>query len=58
MGDTTKVRWPVIKDLPEEERQPFSDWLYGQTVPLNADGSWGYYACDYERWKAGLPVID
>ena len=29
--------WPRITDLPEEEREPFSKWLMGQTVPLNDD---------------------
>ncbi len=39
----------------------FSDWLYGQTLPLVEDDEtptdWAYYD-DYLRWANGLPVID
>jgi hypothetical protein len=39
----------------------FSDWLYGQTLPLVEDDvnptDWAYYS-DYLRWVNGLPVID
>lgn len=39
----------------------FSDWLYGQTLPLVEDDKnptdWAYYA-DYLRWVNGLPIID
>lgn len=54
--------WPRIKDLPEEERIPFFNWLKGQTVPLIDNIPWeeqdGYFPWDYERWKARLPIID
>lgn len=52
--------WGKIRDLPESERAPFEKWLYGQTRPLfdNGDIEDAYYLWDYERWKAGLPVID
>ena len=55
--------WPRVGDLPENERLPFSLWLNGQTRPVGDtsvpqdQGDW-YYSWDYERWKAGLPVID
>ena len=51
-------KWPVIEDLPKPEQKPFAEWLIGQTVPMNDDGTVGYFIHDYERWKAGLPVID
>jgi NOL1/NOP2/fmu family ribosome biogenesis protein len=47
-------KFPVIEDLPEEEQAPFREWLIGQTVPVNDDGSHGYYQWDYERWKRGM----
>ena len=53
------MEFPRIKDLPEEEQEPFSKWLRGQTRPMNeGDPSPAYYQWDYDRWKAGLPVID
>jgi len=58
MTEKAKREWPVIEDLPEHEQKPFYEWLRGQTCPVNEDGSHGYYQWDYERWKAGLPVID
>lgn len=45
---------PIIDDLPEEERDPFSEWLAGQTRPQNMDGTSGYWPHDYDRWKAVL----
>jgi hypothetical protein len=49
------VSWPRIRDLPESERQPFSEFLWGQTLPL-IDGvpmaeQDGYYPWDYDNWK-------
>jgi len=39
----------------------FNKWLYGQTLPLVADNEtptdWAYL-WDYERFVAGLPIID
>ena len=51
-------QWPLIKDLPEDERMPFYDWLTHQARPINHDGTVGYYPIDYEAWKAGLPPLD
>jgi len=45
---------PLISDLPEDEQEPFGKWLGGQTVPSPN----GYYQDDYDRWKAGLPIVD
>lgn len=57
-----QMNWPRIRDLPEEERVQFIHWLLSQTRPwldgVPEDEQDGYYQCDYERWKAGLPVID
>ena len=62
MSEKEYYTWPRIKDLPEEEQKPFSSWLIGQTVPEIDGVPWdeqdGYYMWDYDRWKAGLPVID
>lgn len=53
---------PRIRDLPENERGPFSKWLNGQTVPRivgeRMENQDGYYSRDYERWKRGLPIVD
>lgn len=48
-------QWPRIRDLPEDEREPFSEWLIGQTCP-DIEGAPlaeqdGYYRHDYESWK-------
>jgi len=54
--------WPRMRDLPEVERESFREWLYGQTCPLvegvQMEEQDFYYPWDYNRWKAGLPVID
>ena len=57
--------WPRIKDLPEAEREPFTQWLGGQTRPLEdgyeeipeAEWDW-FYQWDYDRWKAGVVCSD
>ena len=58
------MNWPRVKDLPEQDREPFTRWLddYGQTRPL-IDGvpmeqQDGYYEWDYGRWKERRPVVD
>ena len=54
------IKWPRIRDLPKEEQEPFSKWLYGQTCPFleGEEIQDGYYSHDYDRWKLGLPIID
>lgn len=58
----TEPQWPRIKDLPNEEQEPFKKWLFGQTCPeipgVPMEEQDGYYSHDYRAWKAGLPVID
>lgn len=50
-GNMNEVRdYRVIEDLPEEEREPFRYWLKGQVVPINNDGSYGFYEGDYKHW--------
>ncbi|MEZ8093334.1 hypothetical protein ACED51_04540 [Photobacterium swingsii] len=44
-------RWPVIEDLDAEEREAFEDFLAGSQMPINQDGTQGYYQHDYERFK-------
>jgi hypothetical protein len=55
---TQSEKYPKISDLPPEEQAAFRKWLTGQTVPVNEQGESCYYQHDYERWKAGKPVID
>ena len=54
--------WPRIKDLPQDEQKPFSEWLRGQTCPwiegLSPQEQDAYYKHDYDRWKAKLPIVD
>ena len=47
--------FPRVRDLPEEEREPFMRWLMNQTrpilpgVPVREQD--GYYQWDHDRWK-------
>ena len=55
-------QWSRVRDLPEEERAPFTEWLDGQTRPM-LDGipmeeQDGYYDHDYRNWKRGGRVYD
>lgn len=54
--------WPRIRDLPSSERDCFDAWLYGQTRPmlrgLPDSEQDGYFPWDYDRWKAGRPIIN
>jgi len=55
-------RFPRIRYLPESERVPFKNWLYGQTRPwldgIEEEEQDAFYQHDYDRWKIGLPIID
>lgn len=59
---TLPAGWPRVSDLPGIEQAPFNKWLDGQTRPwltnVKESEQDGYYADDYERWKAKKPVID
>lgn len=48
--------WPRIRDLPEAERQPFTEFLNCQTVPWiegePESEQDGYFEQDYLRFKA------
>lgn len=50
-----QFNWPRIRDLPEAERQPFTDFLAHQTRPWidgeSANDQDGYYESDYLNWK-------
>jgi len=54
--------WPRIRDLPEEDREMFGEWLTGSTTPHLEGLPWeeqdAYYPWDYVRWKGGLPNDD
>ena len=49
-----------VRDLPEEDRKPFWDWLmsYGATRPVIAGAEDAYYPIDYVSWKAGIDPDD
>ena len=42
-----------ISELPEEEREPFTKALYGQTCPIidGLEPQDAFYQCDYDKWK-------
>lgn len=48
--------WPKIRDLPEDEKIPFSHWLTGKTVPIiNGPPDTeqdAFYPWDYKMWKS------
>lgn len=56
-----KYRDPRIRDLPEEERELFNEWLVynGQTrpfhpeLPKTPEEQDFYYEHDYREWKSG-----
>lgn len=47
--------FPRIRDLPENERKPFNDFLRGQTRPWidgeDENNQDAYYPWDYKEWK-------
>ena len=53
-----------IRNLPEEEREPFRKWLVGQTrpaieeEPMTIEAQDAYYEHDYQAWKRGAKVTD
>jgi hypothetical protein len=55
-------QWPRVSELPEDEREPFTNWLVGQTRPMiegiPMDEQDGYYEHDYRRWKSGCKIWD
>ncbi len=50
-NEIVKIQLPrriaLISDLPEDEQEPFREWLIGQAVPEIG----GYFEGDYMRWK-------
>lgn len=54
-SNTPKPEWPRIRELPDAEREPFSKFLTGQTLPLMEGVPMSeqdaYYPWDYENWK-------
>ena len=58
------VAYIRISELPEDEREPFTNWMQGQTRPWidDLDPQDTAYPWDYERWinkkKTGLEVWD
>jgi hypothetical protein len=44
-----------VKDfIGEENWKKFCNWMYGQTIGLNSDGSIDYYNCDVKAFKTLL----
>jgi len=54
--------WPRIRDLPESERDAFTEWLDGQTRPMiegeDMSEQDAYYEHDYRAWKRGIGAWD
>ncbi len=53
--------YPRIRNLPQEEQEPFRQWLMGQTRPgpsLPPEEYDFFYQSDYDRWKTGLTAAD
>lgn len=51
-----------LRDLPESEREPFTEWLRGETAPIiegvpDSEQD-AVYEHDYLRWKVGLGPAD
>lgn len=47
----------VLDELPEDQRKPFGEWLYGQTMTVVEEEDFKYgkpmctpYSWDYELW--------
>jgi hypothetical protein len=55
MRSMNNFPWPRVRDLPENERQMFTEWLVGQTRPVVPEVSDSdqdaYYPWDYDSWK-------
>ena len=51
----------IVKISEIDNKEEFSKWLYGQTLPYVEEDenptNWAYYG-DYSRWIRGLDVID
>ena len=48
------IEQEVKKEIKEENWEKFLDWMRGQTVGLNEDGTTDYYACDVMAFKHKL----
>jgi hypothetical protein len=55
--------YPRLRDIPEEYREPFKEWLSGQTVPIlegeAIEDQDAFYPWDFMTWiekaRVGLP---
>ena len=54
--------YPRLRELPQEEQEPFWEWMQGQTRPsvdgLPDEDQDYFFPCDYAQWKAGLEPLD
>ena len=48
----------VIEYIGEDNFAGFIEFMYGQTVGLNKDGSTNYYKSDVERYKIRLRKLE
>jgi len=39
-----------FEDVPEDMKEEFSDWLYGQTMPMIEGVKFAIYSWDWERY--------
>ena len=58
------LHYVVLDELPEDQRQPFNFWLYGQTMPVIQEEDFKYgkpvlcayyedYSIWYSAWEKG-----
>lgn len=60
MNFEKNVNYIVIEELPEDQQEPFSKWLYGQTVPIiESEGDHHCaYKWDYDLWLEQFHTIN
>ena len=49
----TNIDYILNIDIPEEYKEEFTDWMYGQTMPIIGNekkGECAIYWHDWERW--------
>lgn len=56
-------RWPQLRELPENEREAFANWLAGSSIPALLDEAGeplpieeqdAYYPWDYASWQTSI----
>lgn len=50
MDDGDFLEFVNFDEIPEEYREEFSKWMYGQTMPVIEGYRHAVYSWDWERW--------